>query len=753
MTTGKPKPLRFYRSALSEIDHEALKASMLAMGEESRTRFPELVTTLLGHLQERYPPHIIATLSCYCLPSMVTDDGVLNRPPVGNIHQHHIEILQALALTLPMERWGDPPANPTVIQSIIDKTRDLTEAFWTKRLVALKRDRDRQQHTELQLCERLRAHTQIVRNWGYLPTMVEIATELYSPLDSQLRRSYGFTASDLIAVASALIQILETKANERWTLLRSILTAPDTSELVHRYCALYPGIELNPNDLLGAIPRDADHEAVKSFILGHADIDIGTLFVFDARDIARASGCTEDAIRSVLDKLSICPGDLDHVEIETFFMNNPVWIAPGVNVSGQFFLPVPQLLFAYIHRIMRSLSTDAGLQQRLQQTRAQYIETKVHETIGKILPGARLTSNATWSFEGKTFETDLVGQVDRTVLIIEAKSAALTPEGLRGAPARVKRHVRDLVVDPAKQSARLEQVIWDAKAGVSSCLDVTSSLALDAETVDTVVRMSVTLDDFSMIASCEGELRTAGWVPSATRLAPTLNVADLICISDILDEPAYFLHYFAERERIQKEFGLIGDELDYLGLYLRSGFGMSGADAPDAKIILSGLSEPIDRYYVNAHAGVAMPKPAPGIHPELGSIIGEIQKRRVQGWTTVALDLLRIGDLDEQTKLFDAVASLRKKVTKTYRDPKHTCSVVFAPHSSEVSCILFYVYPEALRGKRHENAHILSTTALDELDRQRCVIVGRMIEAWNHPYGFIGIAYQPCSDGVNGDPS
>ena len=208
LNVGKPTPLRFYRSQLSDIDHDALRASMLAIGEESQTRFPELVTALLGHLQDRYPPHIIATLSYYGLPNMVTDDGVSDRPPVGNIRQHHIEILQALALTLSMEQWGNPPATPTVIQSIIDKTRDLTEAFWTKRMVALKRDRDRQQLIALQLCEHLRAHTQIIRNWGYLPTMVEISTQLYSPLDSQLKRNYGFTASDLIAVASALIHIL-----------------------------------------------------------------------------------------------------------------------------------------------------------------------------------------------------------------------------------------------------------------------------------------------------------------------------------------------------------------------------------------------------------------------------------------------------------------------------------------------------------------------------------------------------------------
>ena len=173
---------------------------------------------------------------------------------------------------------------------------------------------------------------------------------------------------------------------------------------------------------------------------------------------------------------------------------------------------------------------------------------------------------------------------------------------------------------------------------------------------------------------------------------------------------------------------------------------MSGNNASDAKIVLTGLSEPIDRNYLSAHADVPVLKPAPGIHPELGSIIGEIQNKRVQGWTTAALDLLRIGDLDEQTKLLDAVASLRRKVKKAYRDPKHTCSVAFAPHNSKDSCILFYVYPEALREKRHENVRALSTAALDELKRKRCVIVGRQIEAWDRPYGFIGLAYQPCSD-------
>ena len=139
--------------------------------------------------------------------------------------------------------------------------------------------------------------------------------------------------------------------------------APNTGELVHRYCTLYPGIEQDPDDLLGALPRDADHEAIKSLILGRADIDIDTLFIFDAHDIAQnlglLGGCNPIDIGRAVD-LSRA---LDHAEIEKFFLNNPVWTAPFINVSGQYFIPVPQLLFAYIHRIVHSLANDPGLER------------------------------------------------------------------------------------------------------------------------------------------------------------------------------------------------------------------------------------------------------------------------------------------------------------------------------------------------------------------------------------------------------
>ena len=50
------------------------------------------------------------------------------------------------------------------------------------------------------------------------------------------------------------------------------------------------------------------------------------------------------------------------------------------------------------------------------------------------------------------------------------------------------------------------------------------------------------------------------------KLAPTLNIADFACVTDILDVPGISIHYFVERERFQKAVEVVADELDLLAL-------------------------------------------------------------------------------------------------------------------------------------------------------------------------------------------
>ena len=169
-----------------------------------------------------------------------------------------------------------------------------------------------------------------------------------------------------------------------------------------------------------------------------------------------------------------------------------------------------------------------------------------------------------WTVDGQQFESDALVVIDRVVLIAEAKSHHLTPEGLRGAPARMKRHVQDLILEPSLQSARLESLIATAQAGDVSATALVSDLGIEPRSVDHIMRISVTLDDLGVLSSAERDFKEVGWIPNDHLLAPTMHIADLICITDILDNPLLLLHYLSERTYLQKTFKLFGDELDFL---------------------------------------------------------------------------------------------------------------------------------------------------------------------------------------------
>lgn len=736
----KNQELTVFEHPFNKIDKDVLKKAFLSTGQESGKKFPAILQKLLGHFRSWYPPFIISTVATYGLQAGVGDEGVSSQGFIENIQQHHVEMLQALALTLPHAEWGNEPAPPKVIQQVIDQVGELAEAFLYRRFVAMDEERDEQQLVVLALQERLRAHTQMVRNWGYFSAVVRISKEMYGALDQDLSSHFGFSATDLIEVSKALLSAFERRSNKRWTVLRDIFRASTTEQLVRDFYAKYPDIEGEPEEFLAGIPKDVTTQMVKYRLLAHADIALVKLGIADADELAELTGRASEVVRRILEKLSLHPGDLDAEQIDSFFLANPIWVSPGMRIAGEFFFPTPQIIFSHIHPIMNALAEAAGVKTKLEKRRATFLETKVEEVVEKALPGISLTTNAKWEVDGKIFETDLLGQIDRVAFIVEAKSAALTSQGLRGAPERVKRHVRDLVVAPAQQSFRLEQIILQAKAGDPSSLGIASSLGLVLDDIDTVIRVSVTLDDFSTICSAEKELKAAGWVPQDLRLAPTLGLADFEVVADILDEPAYFLHYLAERERVQKIIDIFGDELDYLGFYLQTGFNIFSLEEAGGALAITEMSQAIDHYYCSIDAGVEVRKPGPKVHSQLARIIQELRRRNARSWTSMSLDMLSMGSAEEQDLLFSELEILRENVRKNYIDPKHLCSLVVSPPTHRAACVIFYVYPEVLSNQRQDIVSQLAGDALAEQNRTRCIIVGRKIEEWHRPYQFIGIA-------------
>lgn len=735
--------LEFLRHPLSGIDRDALKKALVEVGKEAAADYPKLIGTALDQLRRWSPFQLLSFLGGWGLVADVGEGGAASKSILSNIEQHHVELLQALAMKLPAAEWGRELAKPGEITEVIDTLGKLTDAFHQRRLIAIEEERDTEARLILGLQERMRGHTQVVRNWGYFSDVVEISTELYGALDDAFEAHHGFSATDLITVGRDLVKIVEARSSDRYQRLRKVFRARNIAQLVRLYYKHFPDLVGSPEEMLAALPKEATYEQVKLLTLSHSDLRLIDMYMAPVDELSAMSGMSEEVVRKCLDAISMATGSLAGSDVDHFFMGSPVWTAPVVRVGEGYFSPIPQIMFSHIHGLMRGLFEAAGLKVRLEARRAEYLEWKIAQIVSKTLPKATLHANRKWKLDGAEYETDLIAVLDRVVVLFEAKSASLTAAGLRGAPDRVRRHVRELIVDASEQSERLADVIRKAKAGNKDALEIANSLGLVVTNVDTIARVSVTLDDFSVLASAESDLKEAGWVPNDLPLALTLNIADFGCVADILSEPMFFIHYLHDRSRIQKATAILGDELDYLGLYLKSGFNLGALERGEYHVAISGMSGPIDHYYTSRDAGVAVPKPQPKVHPYFMTVLREMARRDFESWTTASLDLLRSGSFDEQKSAVGGMERLRGNVRRNYRDPAHECCMIIIPPEGREGIVMFYVYNDAAREKRNDIVSQLAAEAMEGRDRARCTVVGRKLEEWDRPYAFVMIATPP----------
>ncbi len=722
-------------------DHAAFRKVMMESARVQVEQLPALFASFQQLFRDYDPEGLIASMAHYGLQRGIKDDGSKTAIASG-LEQHHIELLQAVMLTIPYEEWATTPSMPKAVQQVFDDLPSLSMAFLAQRIIA-GRDLDTddvQLRTIASLQERIRFHTHAVRNWGYFGDVVTIARDIYAPLDGVFLAHHGFAATDVIELARVMTAEMERRLNAWTDALRPAVRAATIPRMLERYYEGFPDLSGSPDGLASVIPAGASREQVVGMLMSHADLRLSDNATYDAATLAGLTGIDEARVEKVLHALSLEPGALVDQQLEHLFLANPVWLHPLIKLDAAYLAPMPQSIMSQVHAIMRRLGTEANALKQLDRARNAYLEGKLTETLQAALPGATILSGARWSFGGQVFETDAIAIIDKTLLIAEAKANHLTPQGLRGAPDRVKRHIRELVVDPSLQSARLETIVREAQAGSADARAAAIEAGIATpEAIERIIRVSVSLDDLSVLSSAEGEFREAGWVSADHELAPMMNIADLIVVADILERPVAFLHYLAERGPFQRKFELVGDELDFLGLYLATGFNI-GNIPPDTRFSPTGMSEHIDRYYDAKDAGMVAPKPKAGINSYFASILDRLDARRSEGWTVVGMDLLGVASAEQQARLRQLLEKARKAVRRKAYGTEGGAVVGIKPSLGRKVAIVFYVHDQPDRAALRKSVENIVAKTLDEDDTAECTVFARHIDRWNEPYQVVCIA-------------
>lgn len=736
---------------ISEEWHDKIKDDILSAARNNVAVFPNLIKNIYDIFRKTTPAGILATFGFYSARAAIGSNGTM-RSLNKDIQQHHIELLQALVLTLPVKEWGEGPSHGGIMQDVFDIVPKLSNAFFQMRLLEKEEAPDLQSRAISSLQESIRLHTQAVRNWGYYSEVIRISRELYSPLDGEIAATLGFTATDVIDIAEILVSEAERRSSEHIMRLRKILHGKNPRELVRLYFKHMPDLQGTPAELIEAIPPGTTREGMLGWIMSDMDLRHVDLMSFTAEEVAKLAGKPKEVAEDILSVFSLMPGELVGRDVRHLFLTNPVWAKPGINLTGGYLFAAPQSIFSHINEIMRGLAEKARLEKVLADRRAAYLETKMIETFQAALPTARILPNAKWAVGGQQFETDAIVIVDKTLIIAEAKSHRITPQGLRGAPERLKRHLVDLVINPSIQSDRLAKLTIAARAGDTDSQPILVGLGIDAGIIDTIIRISVTLDDLSILSVAEEDLTCAGWMPAGHSLAPSLHIADLICIKEILDNEILFIHYISERFHFQKQFELIGDELDFLGLYLSTGFNLGAKREDFRRMIISGMSEPIDRFFDGRDAGLSVPKPKARLHRVYSDIVERLCERKPSGWTTIGMHLLNSASPEEQKEIERGLQRLKKSVMRKSKPQSYECFMAIIPPLDRKATVGFFVYPDAEKSNRHAAMKQLASEALEQNDVKLCVIFAKCAERLTAPYEAVLIArHDDGSSAASGD--
>lgn len=129
---AKKKPsndLEFLHHPLSGVDRDALQRALISVGQSAADEFPKLIDGILGHLKACSPLHVLSTMAGWGLMAGVSEAGASQKSIMSNVEQHQVELLQALAMTLPPGDWGRMPADPRRMTEIMEAIGKLTEAF------------------------------------------------------------------------------------------------------------------------------------------------------------------------------------------------------------------------------------------------------------------------------------------------------------------------------------------------------------------------------------------------------------------------------------------------------------------------------------------------------------------------------------------------------------------------------------------------------------------------------------------------
>ena len=684
----KSESLRMFRfdSRFADLDPEILGSKLADIGEEKATEFTKTLANIQKEIGNVNPLCILSFLAAYGLSVAIGKEGISSPSRTRRILPSHVELLQALYLIIPADELSENPSVPYVTEPIFDQISECSENFVWKRLSLLQLNQGEKERHRLLVQERIRMATQVLRNWAHHDQVKKLGQDFARPLDDEFRRCHGFTGTAVISVFSHMLQEWEERLNVHWIRLSGLALSKTLEGAVKAYCEAFPNIKDSSDQLVAEMrARQATREQAVSMLMSHADLLLPGLGIFSAKDIADSTKVPLGEVDALLNSLSLTFGDLGGRNVEHFFLDNPVWTKPAIKLGEEtYFCVMPQLFFSFLFETFQALSSsDSRLKRAYERRRSVFLETKSRELLERAFPTAQVIANFEWSTStgAQRFESDLIVQVQSFLLLVEVKSGHVPPAARRGADGSLRRAIEELLVQPSRQSQRLEKSIREAIRGVAGTRGFRRAFPIRLSRISKVLRLSITLEDMAFMQSNVNALKNGGYVQEDLAVAPTVMLSDLEVVFEILESEADRIHYLIQRSDWDGRVDYLADELDLLGTYLKTRLNLDSEAIKDRILILVGASEHIDNFIQCRAVGVNFAKPRASLTKWWRDILKRLEAVKGPNWLEAAV-IVTSSNIEMQEKFEKEVHAISKRVRRRREGAASENSLVLLPRES-----------------------------------------------------------------------
>lgn len=714
-------------------------------GENSNKEFEEDYEELINYFKDYDPLYLCSFCAYYFTTSEAGVDeeainGFLEFPPF------FVEILQAFSLTKNRKISAKPLHNKVkVFKTLIQNLNENQTYGYFKLLKNIKEEKGLNEFT---LRVDMMINTLAVRNWAYVNQMQTINKELASLALDDFEERNGFSSIDFIDIFSGLVTLAEIKLNDHRRKVHSFVKQKNFNDVIDTYEKLF-NTQKHDLESRKSLWRIVDKKlrSLKGLLLEHSDLFLKDIYSFKVDEIFDyfESKFEKKTIKLILDNLSLSFGDLSEINKDFIFLDNPIHSKPFIRVEDGYFSSIIHMFdHLGVSLLENFIWSDNKLKEKYLEKKGKYLEDKVEKLFQKSFPNSQIYSGSQWYClkEKKDYENDLIVLIDEFAIIIECKSGTISSPAKRGAPERLFKTMRELVVSPSEQAIRFQKFLENQRKELVFSTKSGSKNKINTSKIKYFVPLGITLSHLGSIGCNLKKLVKANVVNhKLEELAPSVSYTDLEIIFEILSSQAEKIHYLSRRREFEAHVNFNGDELDLLAFYLDNGFNIGDAEYDGVnRFEFTGKSKELDPYLIGKNKGVKVKKPKLIKTKYWQDVLDKIESK-TKNWIINSFILLNL-PIEDQREFEKNLKILKSRILKGRVDRKHNYMLMEVGPERRRYILVGFPYKNIDRETRNNLMNDIIENALSDEKNRGVLVLGYDLNHNHYPYSVIAGSYE-----------